>query len=392
MTEEEKLKLEEKDKDKKETIQAIAQAITPAVLEEFRVNKALRKNIHGDGSTSERQELADQKAQAAEFFKAMVQHDVQRTKALSAGTATSGLELVPTIVADQLITVAQKYGLARKYARKWPMQGNINEDIPTITTVTAFRSGTDTSSIQSSIPATGKVSLRSKTVGVIVPISKVLLQAATVDLVDAIVDLAGKALAKIEDQWLYLGLASNEGLFQTTGVPVATLASGGTTYKGVQAESLLDVIDQVDENFIGQNMRWIFSYSLLNNFRRLRAAYQSGGNTYLQGFLLENLGGGLPSTLWDIPYDTSAVMPKNSDGSQTSKKFLSLVDYDNVIMGDAKQYTTEMSDQATILDTDNSTLLNMFQQNMVAVKIWGLVDIQLANAAKAHANLQTAAS
>ena len=130
------------------------------------------------------------------------------------------------------------------------------------------------------------------------------------------------------------------------------------------------------------------SYSVLNNFRRIRSVVGSDK----QGFLLENLGGNLPSTLWDIPYDTSAVMPKNSDSVQTSKKFLGLVDYDNVILGESMEYTMEMSDQATITDVDGSTLMNTFQQNMVALKIWGLVDIQLSNPASAFAVLKTAAS
>jgi len=52
----------------------------------------------------------------------------------------------------------------------------------------------------------------------------------------------------------------------------------------------------------------------------------------------------------------------------------------------------EISDQATITDTDGSTLINLFQQNMVALKIWGLVDIQLSNPSKAFANLATSAS
>lgn len=383
-------KLEEEQE--KKTIETIVEALTPktidGVYEKIKQEMPLRKNIFSDGSLSERQELADKQKQAADFLKAMERHDRVAIKALSSGTASSGLEMIPTYVSDQLIGVAQKYGLIRKYARKWPMQG-INENIPTATTVTAYRLGSDTASVQASAPATGAVQLRAKTVGVIVPISKVLLQNSTVNLVDAIMYLAGKAIAKLEDQWGFLGINANEGIFQNTSVPVTTMALGGIAYKNAQAEDLLSVIDSVDENFIGENMRWIMSHSVLNNFRRLRSTINSGGTNYLQGFLLENLGGEIPSTLWDIPYDTSAVMPKNSDSTQNNKNFLALADYDNIIFGDAMEYTMEMSDQATVLDTDNSTLLNMFQQNMVALKIWGLVDIQLSNPSKAHGILKT---
>src|SRR5947209_12621548 len=160
--EEEKKQLEEQEKKDKEAIQTIAQAVTPEVIKYFEANKPVRKNVFADGSISERQELAEKKQQAVEFLKAMEKHDYARIKALSSGTATSGLELIPTYVSDQFITVAQKYGLARKYAKKWPMIG-ISENIPTASTVNAYRLGTDTTSIQSSAATTGAVQDRKST-------------------------------------------------------------------------------------------------------------------------------------------------------------------------------------------------------------------------------------
>jgi hypothetical protein len=216
----------------------------------------------------------------------------------------------------------------------------------------------------------------------------VLLQNATPHLIDVLTLISARAIAKYEDEWALLGKASGEGVFQNASVPVTTLTSTNTTYAKATAEDLLSVLDSVDENFVSPSMRWAMSLSMLNNLRRLRSVVGSDK----QGFLLENLGGQLPATLWDFPFDTSAVMPKNSDGSQAAKKFLALIDWSNVIHGDAMEYTLEMSDQATITDTDGSTQINLWQQNMVALKIWGLIDIQLANAAKAFGVLKTAAS
>ncbi len=111
-----------------------------------------------------------------------------------------------------------------------------------------------------------------------------------------------------------------------------------------------------------------------------------------QGFLFEGFGGQLPATMWDIPYSTSAVMPKNADSSQAGKKFLALANFENLIHGDSKQYTMEISNQATITDTDGSTLINLFEQNMVALKIYGEIDIQLSNPDKAFAVIKTSAT
>jgi len=388
MTDEEKKAKELADQEaEKKELETVATALTPMVLEKIKASKPLRKDIFGDMGDDNKSELKEQKENAAEYLKALVAKDATRTKALSSGTSTSGSELVPTWVSDQIITVAQKYGLIRKNARKWPMQG-INENIPTMTTLTAYRLASDTAAVTASQPTTGALQLRAKTIGVIVPVSKVLLQNSTADVVAAITDLAGKAIAKLEDQWGLLGLLSGEGVQQTAGVPNVTLGSGLTTYKGVTAENLLDMLDLIDENFLSESMRWALSLSVLNNFRRLRSVV----GTDKQGFLFEGFGDQLPSTMWDIPYDTTAVMQKNSDGSQAGKKFLSLVDYANVIHGDAMEYTMEISDQATITDVDGSTLINLFQQNMVALKVWGLIDIELSNPTKAFCNITTAAS
>lgn len=388
MTKEE---IEAKEIEEKKELETVVEAVTEKsvdrILEKLKAEKPLRKDIFGGGDTDEKGELADQKKAAAEYLSKLAAGDRAATKALSAGSSTAGQELVPTYVSDQFITVAQKYGLIRQHATKWPMQG-INENIPTLSSMTAYRLAGDTAAITASQPTTGALQLRAKTVGVIIPVSKVLLQNSTVALVDAITMLAGKAIAKLEDQWGFLGLSSGEGLFQTSGVPAFTLGSGNTTYADAVAEDLLSTIDEVDENFVGDNMRWIMSLSVLNNFRRLRSVV----GTDKQGFLFEGFGDSMPKTMWDIPFDTSAVMPKNSDGSQAGKAFLGLVDYDNIIHGDAMEYTMEISDQATITDTDGSTLINLFQQNMVALKIWGLVDIEVANPTLAHAIMKTAAS
>ena len=378
------------DEDKK-TMETIVEAVTERsvdeVMKRLEDKQPIRKDIFENGSGDEHKELAEKKQKAADFLKAMEKGDRSTVKALSAGVSGSGLDLVPTYVSDQVIEQTQKYGLVRKYAQHWPMDG-INENVPTFTTATAYRAGSDVSPLASSNPVTGAVQLRAKTLAVVIPISRVLLQNAKPKLIEVLTRIAGRAIAKYEDEWALLGKAAGEGVFQNASVPVTTMASGNTTYKSAVAEDLLTVMDSLDENFIEDTTRWVMSLSVLNNFRRLRSVVGSDK----QGFLLENLGGSLPPTLWDIPFDRTAVMPKNSDGTQNGQKFLALVDWNNIIHGDAMEYTMEMSDQATITDTDGSTQINLWQQNMVALKIWGMIDIQLANAGKAFGVLKTAAS
>lgn len=365
---------------KSSVIETVTPAITEDVMKQVDAKLVERKTF---GSNAD-QELAEQKEVAAEYLRRKFAG--QETKSLTAGGSTSGAELVPTYVANEIVRLAEQVGLVRRYARRWPMQGS-NVNIPTASSVTAYRV-TEGAKITSSAPTTGTVSLTGKTVGVLVPVSKKLLRNATVGTVDMINRLAAEAIAKLEDQWALLGLGATEGIFQGSNVTGVTMGSGDTTYAKADAEDLLDVINILDEAAFDGNTRWVMSLSVLNVFRKLRNAVGADK----QGFLFGGFGEATPATLWDIPYSLSSVMPKTADSPQTGKKFIALTNFNYLIHGDAQQYQMEVSDQATVTDTNGSTLINLWEQEMVAVKVVGEIDIQVAEQAKAHAWLKTAAS
>lgn len=365
-----------------EISQKVIETVTPAITEKVLQALPQKKNIFGGESANAEEE----KNKAVEYLRAKAFGDDAKAKALSSGTSGSGAELVPTYVSSEIVRLAEKAGLVRQYARKWPMQGG-NQDVPTLSSVTAYRVA-EGSKITSSQPTSGNVQLRTKTVGVIVPVSKRLLRNANVELVDAINALAAEAIAKLEDRWAILGLQSGEGVFQHTSVPGVTLGSGDTTYAKVEPEDLLDAVDLVSEEAVNDRMKWVMSLSVLNALRKKRAVV----GTDPQGFLLGGFGGVVPKTLWDIAYETRSYMPKTTEGSQAGKKFIALMNFDYVIFGDENQYTLDVSDVATITDTNGSTLINSFEQEMVAIKITESVDIQLAEADKAFAWIKTAAS
>lgn len=370
------------DEIKSSVIETVTPAVTEDVVKRLKEELPLRKDLFGAGNSADA-ELKEQKDAAVEALKKIGNGQI---KALTAGGSTSGTELVPTYVTGEIVRVAEQNGLVRRYARKIPMQGN-KVNFPTADSVTAYRVN-EGSKITSSEPTTGTLPLSSKTVGVIIPFSRKLLQNATVSTVDMLNMLAGQALAKLEDQWGLLGLTAGEGVLQHASVPGVTLGSGDTTYAKATPEDLLDVIDKVDDNVIlnpQNSLRWVLSLSMLNAFRKQRAAVGAD----LQGFLFQGFAGSTPATMWDIPYSLSPIMPKTTDGSQNNKKFMGLVDFANIYFGDDQTYSLEISEQATITDTDGNTLINLFEQNMVAIKVTGEIDIQLANPDKAFAYLKT---
>src|SRR5690349_13949270 len=80
------------------TIETVTPIVTEkavdALVAKMKAEQPLRKQIFGDGESSEKHELAEKKEAAAEYVRKLVSK--QDTKALSSGSATNGSELVPT--------------------------------------------------------------------------------------------------------------------------------------------------------------------------------------------------------------------------------------------------------------------------------------------------------
>jgi len=353
--------------------------ITKDVFEKLMTELPNRKDIFGGQSAEAKGQESRQ--QSAEYLKALYEGDTAKVKAMSVGTNADGGFLAPDYFASEVIRVAGNYGLIRRFARPWQMSGK-TEKVPTAGSVTTYRVN-EKAKATSSQPTIGQVTLTAKKLVAMIPVSNELLEDANINLVDLLTILAGESLSKKEDDWGLNGLAATEGILQNTSVPVVTLGSGDVTYEAANFNDLIDVMNQMDENAIA-NARWVSSFSVFNGFRKLQSTTNEP--------ILQNPGGGQPATLWNFPVVFSPVMPKTTDGSQAGKKFLTLANFDYMMFGDRKQVTVEISKEATITDTDGSTAINLFEQDMSAVRVIERVDIQLAMPDKAFAVLKTAAS
>jgi len=372
--------------DNKELIAQISEKLVEDTVARVMDKIPARKAVATDA-------VVEMKTVMAEGLKKLENREV---KALTTGTSGSGSELVPTEVASEIERVAALTGLVDKYGKKWPMQSS-KVNVPTATSVSAYRVS-EGSKITSSQPTTSAISLTSKTLGVIVPFSRRLLRNATPNVVDMILMLAGEAFATLRDEWAIKGLASGEGVFRHASVPELVLGTGDTTYAKIEAADLLDALNKIDANVPDANLRWVLHRSVFNVLRAQRiqmgaATGASGAEVlYPQEFLFAGYGADLPATMWNIPYSLSPILPKTADSSQTGTVFAALMDFSKVIVGTEVPYTIEMSEQATITDTDGSTLINLFEQEMVALKVTCEQDIQLADPSKAFARIKTASS
>ena len=302
-------------------------------------------------------------------------------KDIDTSTTSSGLELIPEYFGNEVIRVAQQVGVARNNSRVITLPGK-TFNLPGFGNVTAYRTD-EKSAYTASGLSTSQTQFVAKKLTAMVIMTKEAIEDANVDILKWVAELAGEGIARKEDEWAFLGLASGEGIFQKTGVPEYTLGSGDVTYAAVDFDDLLGALALVDDAVV-DNLKWLGSFSVFND---LRGTKDSNGQ-----YIYQNPGAGMPNTIWGLPYLKSTVMPKTSDGSQAGSSFMAAYDPRYLMIGDRKRIEVEFSKEATVTSSDGSTSINLFEQDYVAVKVSERLDIQLAEPTKAFVKITTSAT
>lgn len=344
----------------------------------------LRKEVFGqDTKTISDNKLLESKQKAADFIKAVYAKDLAKVKSLSEGTDADGGYMVPEYFMSEVIRLIPVYGVARKDARVITVNG-LTTHFPTADAVTAYRVG-EKAAITASKPTIGQVTLTVKKIGVMVPMTNELLADANVNTVDLIIRLVAEAFAKYEDEWAFLGKTAGEGIFQDTNVALLTLDSGKNTYAEVDFDDLLSAMAKLDESALS-GAKWYMSFSVFNALRKLK--YASGTASYI----LQEPGAGQPATIWNIPVEFVKVLPKTSDSNQASTKFIALANLQHMLIADRSSMEIKISEEATVTDSDGSTGINLFEQDMSALRAITRRDIALTNQGSAFVAIKTSAS
>jgi HK97 family phage major capsid protein len=373
------------DESVKGQMQATMPAITEEVFKRLKEEIPNRKDIFGGDlhQADEQKEVKDGKEKAAEYIKAVFNRDSTQVKALSEGTAADGGYVVPETFSNEIIRIAPNYGVVRRLARNYPVSGDgYKTHLPTVGNVSVYRVN-EKAKIPASQPTFGQANITIKKIAGMVPMSNELLKDANVDTVNIMTTLFGEAFAKYEDEWGVAGKAAGEGIFQNASVPVVTMGSGETTYATAEEDDLLDMMATIDEGAL-EGAKWLMSFSML-------IALMKREDTTGRKLVVPPTAG-TPASIWGIPIQLVRGMPKTTDGSQPGTKFLALANLDYMLFADKKEYELKISQEASITDVDGSTNINLFEQDMSAVRVIERIDIQLAEAAKAFVVLKTAAS
>jgi len=322
--------------------------------------------------------------QALKYIQALYKRDIlnEVTKDLDTATAESGEEIVPEYFGSEVLRIAGKYGVARNNARVITLPGK-TFSLPTMGSVVAYRTD-EKNAIVASSPATGQLVFTAKKLAAMVIVTTELIEDANIDILNYLAALCGEAVAKKEDEWAFLGLAGTEGIFRNATCKVYTLGSGDVRFDNVSFDDIAGAMALLDDSVV-DNAVVAGSWSVFNALRIIKDENKN--------YIYQNPGAGMPNTIWGLPFVKSTVFPKTTQvTSQADQPFMAIYDPRYLMIGDRRSLTLEFSKEATVHSSEGDTLINLFEQDMVAIKVTERLDIQLAEADKAFVRLETSAT
>jgi len=331
-----------------------------------------------DGVKAERSKAIDTKtaeenkvkgAETRSFMRAMLSGDIaalkaaEKTKAVtdsSVDDAKAGLT-IPAELRNEVLRIAElQYGLARKEMLYLPFSGPGNSRvIPTLGTSVTVKWTEEGAKKQGTEPAFGIVTQILKKLAAIVPMTEEILEDSAIDIVALLGQLFAEAVSKEEDLQFFAGTGAPwTGILNNGSVNKVTQASGDASQ--LTADDLLDMIDATPTGALS-GAKFYMHRSILSVIRKLKG---TDGQ-----YIYQNPGQGLPATIWNYPVVTSDAFPALADVDTGDQYVLFGNLKQGAVFGDKQQLRVKMLDQATVTDGDGSTVINLAEQDMVALRI-----------------------
>jgi len=344
-----------------------------------------------DDPTGEKKLALTRKEKAAEFIKHSFRakqgsaESIAQVKSMTEGTDEDGGFLVSEEVRNEIVRLVPTFGIARRLCRVVPMNKE-TQTWPTLSaasnTVTWPGEGGKGTSKKHTV---GLVQLNAKKAVALTPFANELLEDADVGVVQVLFELIAEQFAGEEDNQLFNGVGSPfTGLLTDSNVNVQTMPSTKTAFSDVVVGDLSGTVGAVNEDAALDNAAWFMSRTVF--FTHIVPLNTSSN----QKFITFPGNGSSQFTIFGYPVHFTS---KITSTSAVSTKFIAFGDLRNVFFGDRRQLQLAISQDATMTDTDGSTTINLFEQDLSALRVTERVAIKTpSNLATAFAVLKTAAS
>ncbi len=208
----------------------------------------------------------------AKIFKALAKQDLSEVKALSEWTDADGGFLVPEEFEKNLFLEIQKYGIARKYCRKYPMRTDVKNITGVDNTVLAYivDEGAETTGSQ---PTFRRIKLEAVKIASLISATSEIIDdnMSAQEVFNLVLNLVANKFAEIEDTQVLTwdGTGSNfAGVLNIW--QVYSLASGKTSIKDVSADDIINMVYGLKDAYTRwKNPRWYVNKTILWFLRTL---------------------------------------------------------------------------------------------------------------------------
>jgi len=231
-----------------------------------------------------------------------------------------------------------------------------------------------------STPTFDSISMRAKKLAGIVPITDEAVKWTIGDIEAYVRNDLKNALALTLDlnAWLGTGAgASPLGILNKPGVQTVTptfAAPTNPTLAELDNFATAMILKLVTVNiFANSRWRWVMPYRSAMKLSNIRVGATTDGE---KAFPEMNLGlAGGPN--WKgFPVIITSQLPTTGGGT-TDETTISLIDFSHVLFGEEEGITTKQSDVATLNVDGGSTLVHLWQQNMIAILAEAMHDFGL---------------
>lgn len=357
--------------EKGEKVSALTEKLADGIVSRFFKGAAAQRKRAIEGDPVEKDAKADDITR--KFMRALFDGDKAAAKALSTSSTgdddpKAGLT-IPTELRNEVLRIAEsQYGVARRDFMYLPFTGPGNtRTIPALGTSVSVFWTDEGGKKKSTQPQFAIVEQTLKKLAAIVPMTEEILEDSGINLTQLIATLFAEAVAKEEDAQFFAGTGN-----PWTGILYNSQVNSITTEGAASDVTADDLLAMQDETPSGANdgAKYYFHRSWLSQLRTLK---DNQGR-----YILSGPAGGAPGTLWDKQYETLDVLPARTDAEQGDPVII----YGNLkkaaIFGDKQQLRVKLLDQATITDADDETVINLAEQDMVAIRIVERVGYVLA--------------
>lgn len=296
------------------------------------------------------------------FLTALIENDHAVCKDLSEGTDGKGGYLFQPELNAEIQHLVTEYGVARREMTTITLsnnQLNLNNLAADISTT-----WTDETVAKTSSDITiGQVNLVLKKLAVIVPMSDELLEDSEIDLVSFLTGRIAEDMSEKEDEAFFNG--DGTGTFGSfTGIlnngSVNTVTMTGTTFASMDADDLLDMQDATPQGAI-RNGKYYMHRSIRSLVRKLKAS----DGTYIYQAPAANA----PATIWGMPVVEVEVMPTTTD-TAAATAFIIFGDMKKAAwLGSKGGMRVAVSNEATVRNTAGEADINLFRQDMTALRV-----------------------